>query len=593
MHGVGGPGSASPDDRELMSGKRIKILLWVLGSVAAALALSFGFGSQIESPADVAARTAPPAPSPILVPVEERVLSSSVVTRGTGRFGLPLPISIAPSALKPSQALITTLPLRNTPIEEGGVLLTASGRPVFALAGKIPAFRDLMPGTFGDDVLQLEAALKRLGFDPGAVDGNYDLRSSAALAAFYRDRGFEPFEPTAEQIAALRTLEQDFGEATKVKLTAEGIAAAAALTVESARATAERDLRLAESELATRLADRDRLGTGSGTGTPLAVESERAKAQYADSAARADLAAAIAERALVVLDPRQPETARAAADAKLDLARASALKTELEGQVLVQIAERDAQLVAEQVASAEAAVRSARLAGEMAVQAALDAQKVADLDVKLATERAARLEADLALARSRQGVQLPADEVVFIPAMPVRVEELTSLVGNVANGPILSVTDNQLAIDSGLALDAAPLVKPGMAVEIDEATLGIKARGVVAWMADVPGTNGVDGYHIYFEVRVVETPTPLQGFSLRLTIPIQSTAGAVTVVPMSALSLSADGTSRVQVQRDGALEYLAVRPGLSADGFVEVTPVEGALAPGQLVVVGYQNPENA
>ncbi len=576
-----------------MSQKRIRILFWVLGSVAAALVLSWAFGSQIESPADVAARTAPPVPSAILVPVEERVLSSSVVTRGTGRFGLPLPISIAPSALKANQALITTLPLRNTPIEDGGVLLTASGRPVFALAGKVPAFRDLMPGMFGDDVLQLEAALERLGFDPGAVDGSYDQRTSAALAKFYRARGYEPFEPTTEQVAQLRLLEQDFGEATKVALTAEGVAAAAALSVESARATAERDLRLAESELATRLADRNRLGTSPGAGAPLAVESERAKAEYGDSAARADLAAAIAERALVVLDPRQPETARAAADAKLDLARASAFKTELEGQVLVQIAERDAQLVAEQVASAEAAVRSARLAGEMAVQAALDAHKVSDLDVKLATQRASRLGADLTLAKSKLGVQLPADEIVFIPAMPVRVEELTSLVGNLANGPILSVTDNQLAIDSGLALDAAPLVKAGMPVEIDEATLGIKAKGVVAWMADVPGTNGVDGYHIYFEIRVLETPTPLQGFSLRLTIPIQSTQGAVTVVPMSALSLAADGTSRVQIEKDGALEYMTVTPGLSADGFVEVTPVDGQLAPGQRVVVGYQNPENA
>jgi len=168
---------------------------------------------------------------------------------------------------------------------------------------------------------------------------------------------------------------------------------------------------------------------------------------------------------------------------------------------------------------------------------------------------------------------------------------VTAQVGNAASGPIMSVTDNQLAIDSGLALDSAPLVKPGMPVEIDEQALGIKAKGVVKWVAETPGTNGVDGYHIYFEVQVDETPTPLQGFSLRLTIPIESTHGAVTVVPISALSLAADGTSRVQVENAGALEYLVVKPGLSADGFVEVTPVGGTLAPGQLVTVGYQNPE--
>jgi hypothetical protein len=39
------------------------------------------------------------------------------------------------------------------------------------------------------------------------------------------------------------------------------------------------------------------------------------------------------------------------------------------------------------------------------------------------------------------------------------------------------------------------------------------------------------------------------------------------------------------------LEYIAVRPGLSAGGYVEVDPVDRQLVPGQLVVVGYKNPE--
>jgi len=152
----------------------------------------------------------------------------------------------------------------------------------------------------------------------------------------------------------------------------------------------------------------------------------------------------------------------------------------------------------------------------------------------------------------------------------------------------MTVTNNQLAIDSSLPLDEARRVKPGMAVAIDEPALGIKATGVVQRVADTPGTDGVDGYHIYFEILVHETPTALAGFSLRLTIPIESTQGAVTAVPVSALSLAADGTSRVQVDNNGALEFIVVEPGLSADGFVEVTPVDGTLAPGQLVVVGYE-----
>jgi hypothetical protein len=98
---------------------------------------------------------------------------------------------------------------------------------------------------------------------------------------------------------------------------------------------------------------------------------------------------------------------------------------------------------------------------------------------------------------------------------------------------------------------------------------------------------------MYLEVKVDATPVKLDGFSVRLTIPIKSTQGAVIAVPNSALSLAADGTSRVQVKRNETLEYISVTPGLSADGYVEVKPVDGKLAPGELVVVGYNNPKAA
>jgi multidrug efflux pump subunit AcrA (membrane-fusion protein) len=575
----------------ITSNRRIQVLMYVLAFVTVAAVVGWVAGSQIESPADVAARTAPPIASAILVPVEERVLSSNIVTRGTARFGLPQPVSIAPSALKPTAGLITTLPLRNTQLGEGGVMLTASGRLV--LQGTTPAYRDLTPGISGDDVRQLEQGLERLGFDPGAVDGTYDEQTSAAVNEWYTAAGWDPFGPTANQLARIRTLERDVGDAMKNKLAATSAAAAASLAVRAARATAEHNNRVARADLAAKVADRRKLVATTEDDTPLAVQSERARAEYADTAADAEVAATIADRALVVLDPRQTETARAAADAKLELARAAALKTKLESELAVQAAERDAQLAAEQYELAEAAVKSARLAGELEVRAALDAQKVAELNATLATDLADRLAVDLENAKRKLGVQVPVDEIVFLPALPVRVEEVSALVGQPARGPVMSVTDNQLAIDSSLALDAAPLVKPGMPVTVDEQALGIKATGVVKTVASTPGTHGVDGYHIYFEVRVDETPTRLEGFSLRLTIPIQSTKGAVIAVPVSAVSLAADGTSRVQVEKDGALEYLVVEPGLSADGFVEVTPVGGTLAPGQLVVVGYENAENA
>src|ERR671924_1888850 len=112
------------------------VLYLVLATVAGAAIGAWVAGSQIEAPAEVAARTAPPTPSPILVPVEQRVLSTDVVTRGTVRFGLPQPISIVPSTLKSAPGLLATLPLPNAQFGEGDVILTASGRPVFLFQGE-------------------------------------------------------------------------------------------------------------------------------------------------------------------------------------------------------------------------------------------------------------------------------------------------------------------------------------------------------------------------------------------------------------------------------------------------------------------------
>src|SRR5215510_12722004 len=164
-----------------MATHRATILWTILGVVGGTALGAWYIGSRIQSPAEMAARTAPPEPSPILVPVESRVLSSEVVTRGTVRFGLPQPISIVPSTVKGSVGLIAALPRQNTSFKEGEVIMTASGRPVFVLRGETPTFRDMSPTVSGADVRQLEEALARLGFDPGPADGSYDQKTSAAV----------------------------------------------------------------------------------------------------------------------------------------------------------------------------------------------------------------------------------------------------------------------------------------------------------------------------------------------------------------------------------------------------------------------------
>jgi multidrug efflux pump subunit AcrA (membrane-fusion protein) len=582
-----------------MTGNRLVVLGSVLATITVAALVAWLVGSRIESPADAAARTAPPAPSPILVPVEKRVLGSNVVTRGTARFGLPQPLSLAPSVLKPQASLITTLPARNAQLGDGAVALTASGRPVFIFQGEVPAYRDLAPGVAGEDVRQLEQALKRLGFDPGLVDGIYDQQTSAAVAKWYAKKGWEPFGPTREQLTVIRTLERDAADAEKTQVAAAAAVASMGPALDAARAAAELNNRTVAVDLAAKTAELQRLEQSLRADANLTVEDERAKASFGNSAADADVAAQIAERAIVELDPRQPETARISANAKLEVARAAAYRAKVGGQLAVQTAERAAQSTNEKIQQAAAAKsaatlaeKSVRLEGEKTVRAAMDAQKLAALDAKLAGERFRLIATDLEQARGKMGVQVPVDELVFIRSLPVRVEEIKALVGGAAVGTVLTVTDNQLAIDSSLSLESAPLVKPGMKADIDEPSLGVKATGTVQLVASTPGTRaGVDPLHVYLEIKVDPTQVRLEGSSVRVTIPIKSTQGAVTAVPNSAVSLAADGTSRVQVRKNDALEYVVVTPGLSADGFIEVTAAAGKLAPGDLVVVGYNNPK--
>ena len=478
--------------KKFMTRKRITTLILVLAVVVLIAIGSWVIGSQIQSPAEAAARTAPPTPSAILVPVEERVLSSRVVTRGTARFGLPQTVALAPSALKGEAGVITTLPPRGTQLAEGDVVLTVSGRPVFVLAGALPAYRDFVPGSQGSDVAQLEEALQRLGFDPGDVDGRFDEQTSSAIANWVTAAGFEPFGATAVQQATIQQLEQA-------------------------------------------------------------------------------LAAAKLEQQTAVSNTTLAERAVAAAKAQADSDNLAAEKSVSEAGAANQ-------------EQAEAEALAVRLAGEMAVETAVAAQQAAAREAELAAQTVTQLTADLEQAQRDAGVKLPLDEIIFLTTLPARIEQLTLSVGEPASGPLLTVTNNQLAVDSSLPLDEAQLVRAGMPVTIDEPTLGLEATGVVERVSDSPGTDGVDGFHVYFETRVETASASLEGFSLRLTIPVESTGGAVTAVPISALFLAADGSSRVQLG-DGS--FITVEPGLSADGFVEITPVDGTLTPGDLVVVGF------
>lgn len=162
----------------------------VVGAVGLSVG-GLGASTLVKSPAQVAAEAAPPAPSVVTAQVERRVLSQSVVLRGTVSPGKTIEVT-APAA-EDTKSVVTRMPLkRGQSVRAGSVVVEISGRPVIALPGRIPAYRDIRPGTDGPDVKQLQSALRRLGYSVTDVSGTYGTSTELAVKQLYEDRGYEP-----------------------------------------------------------------------------------------------------------------------------------------------------------------------------------------------------------------------------------------------------------------------------------------------------------------------------------------------------------------------------------------------------------------
>ncbi|HET6739207.1 MAG TPA: peptidoglycan-binding protein, partial [Kribbella sp.] len=81
--------------------------------------------------------------------------------------------------------------------------------------GVLPMYRTLSPGSKGPDVLQLEQTLDRLGYDPGTVDDEYTLSTSAAVEQLYEDAGYDAPEPDKQLTQAVDQAKKQVDAAKK------------------------------------------------------------------------------------------------------------------------------------------------------------------------------------------------------------------------------------------------------------------------------------------------------------------------------------------------------------------------------------------
>ncbi|GAB7049164.1 hypothetical protein JCM9534A_42900 [Catenuloplanes indicus JCM 9534] len=174
--------------------------------------------TQVKSPADAAADREPPPASLITVPVEKRILTSTVTTQGSITYGKEQPITLTGTVAagdgEAGPQLVTKTATAGRTLREGDVLLEVNGRPVFVLKGTVPMYRTLVRGAEGDDVRQLRAALGRLL--PArwvAATGPLDESALSAVDAFYTARGYAATAPSTEQRSQLRLLERAVADA--------------------------------------------------------------------------------------------------------------------------------------------------------------------------------------------------------------------------------------------------------------------------------------------------------------------------------------------------------------------------------------------
>ncbi len=531
----------------------------LLGGVIAAVVLAAGlgwfFGSQIQSPAEAAAEAEPPEASNITVQVVSEVLSADVITRGDIVYDEPVSVALSGSFAETPEKLVVTQAVEvNSELAEGAVAVEVVGRPVFLLTGEIPMYRDLRPGATGDDVLQVEHALARMGFFAGVPDNLWDQETSAAVAAWYETAGYRPNGLSEEDDAALR--------AARDRVTAGQTAVA-----DAEQALRDANAGSGQAAVAGAQAEIDAARDAWGLAN---IDADRANLEAARAVASAEQQLATAQQDLANGMPGA-EAAVAEAAGALEQAQFAATRTATEQQALV-----DAAIARLTVAQASLADLQ-RGVDTSAMRRQIDAARE---EVGVARDELAALEAEL-------GTWLPAGELVFLKAMPVRVDQVAVARGSVIDGAFITVSGSELALRSSVGERDAPRVEVGMEVEIENPETGGVIPGVIGFKADRAGTDGVQPDRIYLEITPSELPPEIIGTNVRVTIPVSSTGGEVLAVPAAALSATAAGDTILQVEdQNSTLRTVTVEPGLAAGGLVEVTPVEGDLAEGDWVVVG-------
>lgn len=270
------------------------------------------------------------------------------------------------------------------------------------------------------------------------------------------------------------------------------------------------------------------------------------------------------------------------------------------------------------VKQADNAVAAAQRAVNDAIAAQEPASKVADLQDDLAlrqlerqqldapadtsAQRAAVDAANVQLQQAQQDLQraredslafLPSSEVLYLTGLPRRVDTINVTRGAVLQGAAMTVSGATVRLTGSAGEADAALLQVGGEASF-ELPDGTPHRAVITALAPSTSKDAAGRWSIELEPDPLtpEQIQQMQGSNVRVAIPVGATEGDVLSVPVAALTAGPGGEARVEVVEgdprdpDAKTRLVTVKTGLAASGAVEITPLEGAVDEGDLVVVG-------
>ena len=533
--------------------------------VAISIALTSGawwVGRRSQTPAQAAARAKEPPASWITAKVERRVLTKTVIVRGDVQAQSTISVS-APLSASVSAILTKLPPSIGSKVSNGEVIAEVSGRPIIVLLGSVPVFRQMEGGTKGVDIRQLQSALRTLGY-PVLVSGEFDAVTKDAVKRLYRRHGYSTVNST---------------------------------TKASDVATAYSRLQTARTTFQSAEADFAKVKAGQSSGKLLAAQAvfNQATRALADAketrtesvaVANASLRAAQAADQAVVLNSSSTQSDR-------DASALAVLQAQNTLNAAIRSGDNAVSTASEQLELASDALDSVKaVSGLPAAQSAL-------ADAKSALEIA---QTDYDSSSLSFGPTIPIGEIVFVPVLPAtiqnRINQLGPIEANNSQGDTLSSTPSGIVtLTSGgqqvvaqLSRDNRALVALGDDVQIlNEETQAAYKATVTSMVSDpVADSSGQLTYRTVV-TPLSPLPTSMTGQNVRLTFGNSSRANPQLIVPITAVSTSGSGRTRVSLLRAGVDQPIDifVNVGTTSDGFVAITPaIANSLRDGDTVVIG-------